>query len=425
MTDSTLEPQVANSQTDESGLAAGQVPPPIGSNGKSSPAGLANNNMSSEAAAALAAADLAGKRRRWPILLVGAALGAAGTWGAMTLTDDDGSGDISTEEDVVLGSASVVLGDLLEEVEWSGTLGYGDTVTVAGSGGTVTAAAALGETLERGDVIALIDNEPVVALFGATPMWRDLAEGSEGLDVLQIEANLAALGYDPDQTVDIDQTYTANTEAMVERWQEAIGAEVTGRIAQNSVAIVEGPSIVSTAPVVGAAASGVLATVTPRSATTDVVATADGVVGSLAPIGMAIEHGSVLLTVDDEPVVALVDLDPVAAVLVSGSFTFTELEQALADDGYDPNDEMTVDGVVTDVTAAAVERWQTATGLPVTGQAESVYYLLVPSGRQVESHLVSDGAAVVSGGPILTASTSRLLIETVVDVADADEFELG
>ncbi len=389
-----------------------------------------NTELSAEASAALAAADLAAGRRRWPLFVLGVAIGAAATWAALNYVEgDDGAAEPGAEA-VVLSTASVAVGDLLEEVEWTGTLGYGDPVDLAGPGGVVTSAAPDGATLERGSVIATVDNEPVVALFGDTPMWRNLSEGSEGIDVLQLEANLAALGYDPDQTVDIDQTFTANTEAMVERWQTDLGAEVTGIVSLGSVIIIEGPALVTGAAEVGAAASGTLATLTPRSAVSDVVARIDGVIGSPAAVGTSIEHGTVLFTIDDEPVVALLKSDStsedgVGGALIEATPTVGELEQALVDAGFDPDGEMTVDEVATEATAAAIERWQAAVGLPVTGLSDPGYYVAVPPGRQVAELLVEDGASVVTGGPVLTATASRLVIQAVVDVADSDEFEVG
>ena len=101
----------------------------------------------------------------------------------------------------------------------------------------------------------------------------------------------------------------------------------------------------------------------------------------------------------------------------SRTFTFEELEQALVDEGYDPNEEVTVDGVVTEATTNAVTAWQAATGLPESGLADPGYYFEFPANRIVESHFDGDRLA-------LSASTSRLEVSVVVAVADADEFEV-
>lgn len=393
------------------------------------PAPSGNGSGPVDSVAALAALDGTAGRRRWPALLVGIAVGIGGTVAASALLDGRSEADDTEAATVELATASVEQRDLVEEIEWAGTLGYGETAAVSGSGGTITEAVAVGSTVERGDVVVTVDAQPVVALYGQTPMWRSLTEGDSGVDVLQLEANLAALGHDPDRTVDVDGTFTANTAAMVERWQEDVGLEVTGSVALGSVVIIEGPSVVSSVADVGSPASGPLAVVAPRSAVIDVVAGIDGPVTAPAAVGTAVEHGTVLFRVDDVPVVALdaamVGLDPVAAALTDPTFTEVELEQALADGGYDPEEEMTVDGVVTDATRAAIERWQGGGGLPVTGQSDPGYYLALPAGTVVGERLVDDGEDVITGGPVLTLSASRLAAEVTVDVADADEFEVG
>lgn len=384
-----------------------------------------NGTREADVLAALAEADRAAKRRRWPLVLVGAVVGGAGTLAAINYLDrTDAAGD-DVGQTVTLAAAAVGTQDLVEEIEWTGTLGYGEAVDVSGLQGTVTSAAPLGASIERGDIIATVDAQPVVALFGDTPMWRTLAEGDEGRDVMQLETNLAALGYDPDETVDIDRTFTANTEAMVERWQEDLGIEPTGLVELGSVIIVEGPSSVVVAAEVGGSASGLLATVASRAAYSDVVAALDGVITSPAAIGATIEHGSVLYEIEEVPVIAIVDLDPISSILTGENFTTLELEESLAANGYDPDDEMTVDGVSTAATEAAIARWQNDAGLPTTSSPLSGGYALVPSGRTVEQHLVEDGRWITGGGPILIASESRLSVDLSVDVAEADEFEVG
>ena len=59
-----------------------------------------------------------------------------------------------------------------------------------------------------------------------------------------------------------------------------------------------------------------------------------------------------------------VEVDAVTEVLASDTFTLVELEQALADGGYDPEDEMTVDGSVTEGSSASgpSRSWSVASG---------------------------------------------------------------
>lgn len=373
--------------------------------------------------AALVAATLSSRRLRWPWFLGGLILGGVAIFGITEFLDrrNDNNGEVEKEE-VAVSTAAVESRDLLEEVDWSGTLAYGDLVQVSGSGGTVTSAAESGVNLSRGDIVAEVDEEPVVVLFGESPFWRPLVEGIEGPDVFLLETNLVALGFDPDETITIDDDFTSATEAMVERWQEDVGRTVTGTVELADVVVVSGPSVITTPAVVGANASGPLVAVSAQRRVVDVVATRPGIINNRAAIGSGLETGTVVYELDEIPVVALLeglaDSDPVVQVLTSTTFTNTELEQALADEGYDPDEEMTVDGAITNATTAAIERWQQATGLPVTGQADPDYYVEVPAGRTVESHAEGHRHVLVAG-------VSELDVTVVVAVADADEFTVG
>ena len=75
------------------------------------------------------------------------------------------------------------------------------------SGGTGSAAAgsgavyisrldvATGDTIGNGRLLAEIDGQPLFALTGRVPAWRDLTPGESGPDVTELQQALAALGY--------------------------------------------------------------------------------------------------------------------------------------------------------------------------------------------------------------------------------------
>lgn len=93
-------------------------------------------------------------------------------------------------------------------------------------GGTLTEIAAERSTVERGQPLWSIDGDPVILFYGALPSWRDIGPGvSPGADVKQLEENLEALGFDPGE---VDETYTAETTAAVDRWLASIGLEKAG-----------------------------------------------------------------------------------------------------------------------------------------------------------------------------------------------------
>jgi peptidoglycan hydrolase-like protein with peptidoglycan-binding domain len=78
----------------------------------------------------------------------------------------------------------------------------------------------VGSTLQAGKALLEIAGRPVIGLPGVLPMYRALAPGSKGPDVLQLEQTLEKLGFDPGK---VDTLYTADTSHAVEKLYEAAG----------------------------------------------------------------------------------------------------------------------------------------------------------------------------------------------------------
>ena len=116
---------------------------------------------------------------------------------------------------------------------------------IAGSGGTVTTVIEPGVAITTGLNLYAVNGAPTVAIPGDVPAWRTLRDDDVGADVAQLEAGLVALGYDPDGTMTVDDTFTTTTEAVVERWQEDVGLPVTGAVSLGSVVFLPEGSIVS------------------------------------------------------------------------------------------------------------------------------------------------------------------------------------
>jgi hypothetical protein len=126
---------------------------------------------------------------------------------------------------------------------WSGTLGHGTPLTVTagtegrrgeraeeqGTPAIVTRLVEQGETVKRGDELYRVNEQPVTLLRGAVPMYRDLGVGDTGVDVKQLEENLAELGYD---RLTVDREYAESTAEVVRAWQDDIGAEQTATVAR-------------------------------------------------------------------------------------------------------------------------------------------------------------------------------------------------
>ena len=189
-----------------------------------------------------AAARVRPSRRRTRWLIAGACLaviGLAATTFALTRPEasasDDG-GDVGAD----LATATIARGDLTERVRLSGKLGYGDARELGtGVGGIVTWLPEPGSALDRGSTLFRVDDQPVVLLLGELPMWRAFTQGMEdGPDVLQLEQNLAALGFFDREP---DQEFASSTASAIEDWQESLGLEETGAIEPGRIVFAPGP----------------------------------------------------------------------------------------------------------------------------------------------------------------------------------------
>lgn len=187
---------------------------------------------------------------------------------------------------------------LAERTSVDGQLGYGTEIPVpVKATGTVTWLPKEGATVARGGTLLRVNDRPVVLMYGALPMYRDLgltaprgdpasdggasdggtsgggtsgggtsggqaagkggaapessgspASGTDasgedagtarasheitGMDVLQLERNLAALGY---TGFTVDEHFTTATAQVVKRWQKSLGVPRTGTVAVGDV----------------------------------------------------------------------------------------------------------------------------------------------------------------------------------------------
>jgi peptidoglycan hydrolase-like protein with peptidoglycan-binding domain len=143
------------------------------------------------------------------------------------------------DSDEPSGTATAARRDLVDVERVSGTLEYADTFSVVPSGeGVLTELPDEGSVLRRGDVAYRVDDQPVVLLQGALPLWRSLSEGMEGRDVRELERNLDALGYDPGT---VDDYFSGYTEAALLDLQDDIGQDETGVADPADFVVTAGP----------------------------------------------------------------------------------------------------------------------------------------------------------------------------------------
>ncbi|WP_127504519.1 peptidoglycan-binding protein [Actinoplanes solisilvae] len=151
----------------------------------------------------------------------------------------EGSGDGASAASGPAETTEVTKQTLVDRESHGGTLGHGDTATVAArDSGTVTSLPASGAVITRGKPLYRLDNKPVPLLYGTLPAYRTLRSGVEGADVLQFEKNLRALGY---TGFTVDDEYTSSTAEAVEEWQDDLGLSETGRVESGQISYAKGP----------------------------------------------------------------------------------------------------------------------------------------------------------------------------------------
>jgi peptidoglycan hydrolase-like protein with peptidoglycan-binding domain len=132
-------------------------------------------------------------------------------------------------------------GTLTSELRLNASLDYGDSAELPAAVGVITALPTPGQIVESGHAVYEADGRPVILLQGERPIWRELAEGmDDGQDVVQLEANLARLGFfgrEPDTRFD------RSTTDAVTRWQKHLGVPATGTVTGTDVVVVNAPSI--------------------------------------------------------------------------------------------------------------------------------------------------------------------------------------
>ena len=179
-------------------------------------------------------------RRKFLILGTAAVFLGGAIVGSGLLTSRPAAGQPAANPALPPATAQITRTTLVETRTESGILGYGDPVSVRALGtGTLTWMAAEGSMVARGEPLFKIDELPVVALYGAVPMYRTLGNGTRGVDVRQLQENLVELGYTGFAG---DGIYTQATAAAVLAWQADLGLSQTGMVEPTQVVFTPGPA---------------------------------------------------------------------------------------------------------------------------------------------------------------------------------------
>ncbi len=146
----------------------------------------------------------------------------------------------------VLGTATVRRRDLVQTDTESGTISYANPQTVYDRlSGTITWLPGVGRLIKPGQPLYHVDGRPVILMNGTTPAYRRLTSGdSDGQDILQLNRNLVALGFNPGGIV-IDDVWQPATSAGVKAFQASLGETGAGSLPLGQVVFLPGDQIVA------------------------------------------------------------------------------------------------------------------------------------------------------------------------------------
>lgn len=127
--------------------------------------------------------------------------------------------DTQTPSGPVYVAEPARLMDLTESVATRGIVFDSVRVELRGfDGGLVTALAVReGEDVDPGDLLATINDRPVVAVAGLIPFWRPLRSGDVGRDVERLQEILMQAGF----PIQVDGRFGASTRAALVGFQES------------------------------------------------------------------------------------------------------------------------------------------------------------------------------------------------------------
>lgn len=158
----------------------------------------------------------------------------------------------------VSGATSVERRDLVETDTESGTLSYSGSQTVYDRlGGTITWLPQIGQLIQPGQPLYKVDNEPVLLMQGTTPAYRELdSSDAAGPDILELNADLVRLNYNPDGIV-VDDVWQPATTDAIDQLQYDWGETETGTLTLGQVVFLPGAQLVaSVSATVGATGPG-------------------------------------------------------------------------------------------------------------------------------------------------------------------------
>jgi hypothetical protein len=145
------------------------------------------------------------------------------------------------------GAATVKRRNLVQTDTEAGTLSYANPQTVYDRlSGTITWLPSVGQVIRAGGTLFRVNGTPVILMDGSAAAYRTLSSAdSDGEDILQLNRNLVALGFNANGIV-VDDQWQEATTLGVELLQESLGETATGSLSLGRVVFLPGPQLVST-----------------------------------------------------------------------------------------------------------------------------------------------------------------------------------
>jgi hypothetical protein len=136
--------------------------------------------------------------------------------------------------------------DLVETDTESGTLSFANPRTVYDRlGGTITWLPSVGRSIRPGQPLFRVNGQPVILMDGTSPAYRDLnASDGAGQDILELNRNLVALGFNP-EGIRINDAWQPATTAGVDVLQASLGETETGSLSLGQVVFLPGDRLIS------------------------------------------------------------------------------------------------------------------------------------------------------------------------------------
>ncbi|MDR2895055.1 MAG: hypothetical protein LBV30_00145 [Propionibacteriaceae bacterium] len=351
------------------------------------------------------------RRRRRTGIIVGivalaiiAGLSAFAIWHGIA-GQDDGRSDIKTR------TAKVERTSLVAGFKLSGTLGYGDPVTLGGGGGVVTKLPEVGQTIPAGGVVMEVEGAPVFILQAAIPLWRNIGPGTVGVDVAMARDALISLGINAGEAG--NQTYDQALSNGIATLYANAGYQslpLTSEQQQNAKAAQEA---LTSAQNVLSDAKATLANASKSTATKSQLIQADAAVNE-AQSRLNIAKSKVCPSADDPAFDPTCTPDSLAADIQAAQDA-VNLAVAQRDELKSPPDTSAQQQAVNQA-QQGVDQAQAAYDQAVGNTLATQFILVVPE-KEIRVDSVTAKLGVAADGPVL--AWTRTLLYGKVELTDA------